>query len=88
VAKHRFEPSRYHPTLGSHEPVLAVGNARPLDKATRHATTEMTRWLVEGFGFDPIGARILLGQVVEDEIGNFYNPAYTVVCKVPKRYLG
>ncbi len=48
----------------------------------------MTRWLVEGFGFDPIGARILLGQVVEYEIGNFYNPAYTVVCKVPKRYLG
>ncbi len=68
--------------------IFALGNARPLDQATRHATTEMTRWLVEGFGFDPIGARILLGQVVEDEIGNFYNPAYTVVCKVPKRYLG
>jgi amidase len=68
--------------------VFAVGNARPLDQATRHATTEMTRWLIEGYGFDPVGARILLGQVVEYEIGNFYNPAYTVVCKVPKRYLG
>jgi hypothetical protein len=28
-----------------------------------------------------------MGQVVEYEIGNVFDPAYTVICKMPKRWL-
>ncbi|HLJ59120.1 MAG TPA: acetamidase/formamidase family protein [bacterium] len=67
--------------------IFALGNARPLDQALQHATTEMVRWLAEDHGLDARAASTLLGQCVEYEIGNVYNPAYTVVCKVPKRIL-
>lgn len=67
--------------------IFAAGNARPLDQATQHATTEMIRWLEAGYGLDPVGAHILLGQVVEYDLGNIFDPAYTMVCKVPKRVL-
>jgi acetamidase/formamidase len=67
--------------------IFTVGNARPLDQALQHATTEMTRWLEQDYGLDAIGAGILLGQCVEYDLGNVFDPAYTMVCKLRKRYL-
>jgi acetamidase/formamidase len=67
--------------------IFTVGNARPLDQAVQHATTEMLRWLQEDFGLDAVGASILMGQCVEYDLGNMYDPAYTMVCKMAKRYL-
>ncbi len=65
----------------------ALGNARPLDQALQHATSEMARWLQDSYGLDRIGAHTLLGQCVEYEIGNVFDPAYTVVCKMAKATL-
>ena len=70
------------------EAIFTVGNARPLDQAVQHATTEMLRWLQEDFDLDALGANTLAGQVVEYELGNMYDPAYTMVCKIAKRWLG
>jgi acetamidase/formamidase len=67
--------------------IFTAGNARPLDQALQHATTEMVRWLGAGWDLDVIAASTLLGQCVEYEVGNVYDPAYTMVCKVPKRVL-
>jgi amidase len=67
--------------------ILAFGNARPLDQALQHATSELLRWLETGYGVDIAGASHLLGQCVEYDIGNVFDPAYTVVCKVAKSYL-
>ncbi|MBM3265075.1 MAG: acetamidase/formamidase family protein [candidate division Zixibacteria bacterium] len=67
--------------------IFAVGNARPLDQALQHATTEMARWLQTDYGLDQVAAHTLLGQCVEYEIGNVYDPAYTMVCKVKKSIL-
>jgi len=67
--------------------IFTVGNARPLDQAVQHATTEMLRWLQEDYRLDPLGANILLGQCVRYDLGNVFDPAYTMVCKVPKRWL-
>jgi acetamidase/formamidase len=67
--------------------IFSVGNARPLDQAAQHATTEMLRWLEEEYGLDARSAGILLGQCVEYDLGNMYDPAYTMVCKVPKPVL-
>ncbi|MFH1006580.1 MAG: acetamidase/formamidase family protein, partial [Candidatus Latescibacterota bacterium] len=67
--------------------IFAVGNARPLDQAVQHATTEMLRWLQSDYGLDPVGASILMGQCVTYEVGNVFDPAYTMVCKLAKHLL-
>ena len=69
------------------EAIFTVGNARPLEQALQHATTEMFDWLTSTYGLSPVAASHLLGQVVRYEIGNVYDPAYTVVCKIEKKWL-
>ena len=75
------------PRAESEDHILTVGNARPLDQALQHATTEMVHWLQEDFGLDARAAHILLGQCVEYEVGNVFDPAYTMVCKLKKQFL-
>lgn len=67
--------------------IFTVGNARPLDQATQHATTEMIRWLQEGYRLETTTLHALLGQCVAYDIGNFFDPAYTVVCRLAKTAL-
>ena len=67
--------------------ILTVGNARPLDQCVQHATTEMLRWLCDEYGLDATGASILMGQAVRYDLGNVFDPAYTMVCKMPKEVL-
>ncbi|MBD8066410.1 acetamidase/formamidase family protein [Devosia sp. PTR5] len=67
--------------------IFTMGNARPLDQALQHATTEMLDWLTTGYGLSAIAAGHLLGQVVRYEIGNVFDPAYTVVCRLENRWL-
>jgi len=67
--------------------IMTVGNARPLDQALQHATTEMMRWLKEDYGLDTRAASLLLSQCVRYEVGNVYDPAYTMICKVEKELL-
>lgn len=67
--------------------IFTVGNARPLDQALQHATSEMMRWLTSSYGMDALSAGLLLGQTVEYDLGNIYDPAYTMVCKLAKKYL-
>lgn len=71
----------------TNEYIFTAGNARPLDQALQHATTEMIRWLCSDYGFDVEGASSLLGQAVEYDVGNVFDPAYTMICKVSKRVL-
>lgn len=67
--------------------IFTVGNARPMDQALQHATTEMLRWLSEDYGLDATAASHLLGQVVHYDVGNVFDPAYTMVCRVEKKWL-
>jgi amidase len=67
--------------------IFAVGNARPLDQATQHATTEMAQWLASDYGLDGHAIGILMGQCVRYDLGNMYDPAYTMVCRIPKAVL-
>jgi amidase len=64
--------------------LIAIGNARPLDEAVQYATTELLRWLEADYGLDTESASIILGQVIKYEIGNVFDPAYTVIAKVRK----
>ena len=67
--------------------ICTLGTARPLDQALQHATTEMLAWLRAGYGLSLEMASTLMGQCVEYEVGNVYDPAYTMVCKMPKDVL-
>lgn len=67
--------------------IFACGNARPLDQALQHATTELARWLVADYGLDLRAASTLLGQCIEYEVGNVFDPAYTMVAKLHKAVL-
>lgn len=68
--------------------IFTVGNARPLDQAVQHATTEMLDWLLTDYGLDVRAACTLLGMYVRYDLGNMFDPAYTMVCKLPKAVLG
>jgi amidase len=66
--------------------VWTIGNARPLEQALQHATTEMLRWLQSDFGHGPASACAVLSQAVEYEVANVCDPAFSVVCKLGKEF--
>lgn len=67
--------------------IFTIGNARPLDQALQHATTEMADWLMEDYSLDEIAASHVMGQVVRYDIANVFNPAYSVVCRIARSAL-
>ena len=67
--------------------VMAVGNARPLDQAVQHATTELLRLLQDDYGLDYRAGSALLGQFIRYDVSNVFDPAYTMVAKVEKALL-
>ncbi len=69
------------------EYIFTTGNARPLDQCVQNATTEMLAWLQQRCGLSAAEANLLMGFTVEYEVGNMFDPAYTMICKIPKRYL-
>lgn len=69
------------------EDIFSVGNARPLDQALQHATTDMLNWLTTDYGLSKTAASHLMGQVVRYDVGNVYDPAYTMVCRIAKKWL-
>jgi len=75
------------PRAEDDEFVMAVGNARPLDQALQHATTELMRMLEDDYGLSQRASSALLGQCIRYDVGNVYDPAYTVVAKVEKARL-
>ena len=62
--------------------LMAIGCARPLDQCMEHATTEMIGWLMAEFCLSERQAHILIGESVVYDLGNMFDPAYTMVCKV------
>ena len=67
--------------------IFTIGNARPLDQALQHATTEMLRWLESDYELGATAASHVLGQSVRYDVANVFNPAYSVACRLPKRLL-
>jgi len=67
--------------------IFTIGNARPLEQAVQHATTEMHRWLCDEYNHNTVSASLLMGQSAQYVIGNVFNPAYTVSCKILKKHL-
>src|SRR4029079_11547397 len=49
---HRKNRPIVWPRAENDEYIMAVGNARPLDQAVQHATTELLRYLTEDYDLD------------------------------------
>ena len=77
----------YWPRMETDSHIITLGNARPLDQALQHSTTELVRWLCSDYGYDARGASHLLGQALEYDIGNVFDPAYTVAAKISKELI-
>lgn len=57
-------------------------------RRSQHATTEMLAWLREDYGLDTVAASYLLGQTVHYDVGNnAHHPAFTMVCRIEKKWL-
>jgi acetamidase/formamidase len=84
---HRKQQPIHWPRAEDAEFLMAVGNARPLDQAVQHATTELLRWLAADYGLDYRAGSLLLGQCLRYDVGNVFDPAYTMVAKLEKRLL-
>ena len=69
------------------EAIFTIGNARPLDQALQHATTEMLHWLAEDYGLDHTAAGHVMAMSVRYDVANVFNPAYSVACRIPKSAL-
>jgi amidase len=67
--------------------IFTVGCARPLDQCVQHATTEMLKWLQQDYGLDALGANLLMAQCARYDLGNIFDPAYTMVCRMGKKWL-
>ncbi|HEY9076188.1 MAG TPA: acetamidase/formamidase family protein [Anaerolineaceae bacterium] len=67
--------------------IFTVGNARPLELGVQLATTDMLIWLYEDYGLDGEAASTLLGMCGHYDVGNIYDPAFTMVCRLSKKYL-
>jgi amidase len=77
----------YWPRAEDDDFVMAVGNARPLDQAVQHATTELLRLLRDDYGLDYRAGSALVGQCIRYDVGNVFDPAYTMVAKIEKSLL-
>jgi amidase len=67
--------------------IFTVGNARPLEQALQHATSEMLVWLERDYNLDKISASHLLGMAARYDIANVFNPAFSVACRLEKKWL-
>ena len=60
---------------------------RPLEDAFRIAHTQLIRWIAAETGLSIIDAYQLVTQASRSPIANVVDANYTVVAKMPKRYL-
>ena len=76
------------PRFENDDYLMSAGSVRPLDDALRIAQKDMVEWVAELTGMDLLDSYQLVSQVVSTPVANMVDPNYTVVAKVPKKYLG
>jgi amidase len=75
------------PRIENDEEIMVVGSVRPLGDALRIAAVEMIEWLVADYGFDKWDAYQFVSQTARVRVANMVDPNYSVVVKIPKRYI-
>ncbi len=75
------------PRLEDDDHLMTTGSTRPLEDAFRIAHTELVRWVEELTGLSRMDAYQLVSQTALTPIANVVDTNYTVVAKLPKRFL-
>ncbi|MFL5778696.1 MAG: acetamidase/formamidase family protein [Chloroflexota bacterium] len=75
------------PRLEDDEWIMVAGSYRPLEDAFRVAHTELVRWIAADTGLSLLDAYQLVTQASRSPIANVVDANYTIVAKMPKRYL-
>lgn len=75
------------PRIENDEFIMTVGSVRPLSDALRIAAVEMIEWLAADYGLEKWDAYQAVSQLAVIRVANMVNPNYSVVVKIPKRYL-
>ena len=75
------------PRLEDDESIMVAGSYRPLEDAFRIAHTQLIRWISEATGLSLMDTYQLVTQASRSPIANVCDANYTIVAKMPKRYL-
>jgi acetamidase/formamidase len=75
------------PRAEDEEYVMAMGIARSLTEGLQVATTEMARWLEDGYRLNASEVASVLGTAMRYDIAEVVDPYVNVVAKVPKKVL-
>jgi acetamidase/formamidase len=75
------------PRIESDEFWMTTGSSKPMEDAFRIAHVEMVRWMSELLDISTMDAYQLVTQTVLSPVANAVDKVYTVVCKMPKRFL-
>lgn len=76
------------PRVESNDMIMTVCSARPLEDAARLAYRELINWMVSDYRWDRDDAYMFLSLTVKARIAQIVvDPLYTVVAKLPKKYL-
>ena len=75
------------PRLENDSHIGVIGCARPLDDAVRIATNGLVHWVSSLTNMGILDAYQLVSQACTLRVGNVVNPAFTVLCLIPKKVL-
>ena len=75
------------PRLEDDESIMVAGSYRPLEDAFRIAHTQLIRWICAETGLSLMDTYQLVTQASRSPIANVCDANYTIVAKMPKRYL-
>jgi len=75
------------PRIDSTDEIMTVCSARPLEDAARLAFRELIEWMASDYGWERMDAYMFLSLAARARIAQIVDPLYTVVAKLPKRYL-
>ncbi len=75
------------PRIEDDDYLMSTGSARPLEDAYRISQYEVVIWTAQLLDLDVLDAYQLVSQVGEAPPGNVCDPTYTMLAKLPKKYL-
>jgi acetamidase/formamidase len=75
------------PRLEDDEAIMVAGSYRPLEDAFRIAHTQLVLWIAAETGLSIMDTYQLVTQASRSPIANVVDANYTIVARMPKRYL-
>jgi acetamidase/formamidase len=75
------------PRLEDDEAIMVAGSCRPLEDAFRIAHTQLIRWICAETALSEMDTYQLVTQASRSPIANVCDANYTIVAKMPKRFL-